>query len=248
MNEKESYKTGNYSSQIKAMDANMHALERNLLHFTLWNYCSDNSNDYGDQWNGEDLSIFSRVKRKMSSFFESHSRLSMTNLDTVSSDEKRDSAQGSSLERISKSKTRGPRRLPSDLNLGGRALEAVVRPYAVATSGTPIFLSFDIKSGEMIFSFDSDPSVSAETEFFIPHLQYADVKQVQFLTSSATGSFRIDWKNQRCFYKAPDSVQTKHTIVFKRANQVEKAGCRLMTARELKMYHNETKSQACNIL
>ncbi|KAI8916174.1 glycoside hydrolase superfamily [Gorgonomyces haynaldii] len=59
MDNKIAYQTGDYSQQIKAMDCNMSALERNLLSFTLWNYCSDNNNEWGDQWNGEDLSLWS---------------------------------------------------------------------------------------------------------------------------------------------------------------------------------------------
>ncbi|KAF9921699.1 hypothetical protein BGZ65_010138, partial [Modicella reniformis] len=51
---------GNYKDQIKAMDANMYALESNHLNFTLWNYCPDNSHKWGDQWNGEDLSLWSK--------------------------------------------------------------------------------------------------------------------------------------------------------------------------------------------
>ena len=58
MDGKKAYVTGDYTSQIKAMDANMSALERNLLNFTLWTYCSDNCNKWGDQWNGEDLSLW----------------------------------------------------------------------------------------------------------------------------------------------------------------------------------------------
>ncbi|KAF9927350.1 hypothetical protein FBU30_003307 [Linnemannia zychae] len=61
MGDKKSYKpNGNYKDQIKAMDANMYALESNHLNFTLWNYCADNSHKWGDQWNGEDLSLWSR--------------------------------------------------------------------------------------------------------------------------------------------------------------------------------------------
>ncbi|KAF9362757.1 hypothetical protein BGX34_005558 [Mortierella sp. NVP85] len=56
-----SYKSkGNYKDQIKAMDANMYALESNHLNFTLWNYCPDNSHKWGDRWNGEDLSLWSK--------------------------------------------------------------------------------------------------------------------------------------------------------------------------------------------
>jgi hypothetical protein len=35
-------------------------VEDALLSSTLWNYTADNTNAHGDQWNGEDLSIFSR--------------------------------------------------------------------------------------------------------------------------------------------------------------------------------------------
>lgn len=59
MDNKRAYHTDDYSSQTLALDANMSALERNVLNFTLWNYCPDNSNEWGDNWNGEDLSIWS---------------------------------------------------------------------------------------------------------------------------------------------------------------------------------------------
>jgi hypothetical protein len=60
MKNKRAYQTGDFSLQIRALDATMRALEANLVSFTLWNYTADNNNERGDQWNDEDLSIFSR--------------------------------------------------------------------------------------------------------------------------------------------------------------------------------------------
>jgi hypothetical protein len=60
MDKKRAYEpNGSYKPQLQAMDANMTALERNLLNFTLWNYCPDNNHQWGDNWNGEDLSLWS---------------------------------------------------------------------------------------------------------------------------------------------------------------------------------------------
>ena len=82
LNGAEAYQTGDFSAQATALDYNLRALDDNLLSYTLWNYTPDNSNERGDQWNSEDLSIFSR-------------------------DQQSD---------------------PSDINSGGRALSAIVRP------------------------------------------------------------------------------------------------------------------------
>ncbi|KAI8974657.1 glycoside hydrolase superfamily [Pilobolus umbonatus] len=51
------------SAQNKAMDANMNALEQNLLNYTLWNYTPDNDKEWGDRWNGEDLSIWQYIQK-----------------------------------------------------------------------------------------------------------------------------------------------------------------------------------------
>ncbi|KAA8566590.1 hypothetical protein EYC84_009136 [Monilinia fructicola] len=54
------YKTGDYSSQSGAMDANHYAIEGSAMAgYTLWLYMCENKHSLGDQWNGEDLSIFS---------------------------------------------------------------------------------------------------------------------------------------------------------------------------------------------
>ena len=56
---KRAYRTGDFSMHIRALDATMTALERNFASFTWWNYTADNTNLQGDQWNDEDLSLFS---------------------------------------------------------------------------------------------------------------------------------------------------------------------------------------------
>jgi hypothetical protein len=60
LNKKRSYKSGDFSSQAQALDLYYQIIEELFLDSTIWNYTSDNSNEHGDLWNDEDLSIFSR--------------------------------------------------------------------------------------------------------------------------------------------------------------------------------------------
>ncbi|MHA2249509.1 MAG: cellulase family glycosylhydrolase [Candidatus Kariarchaeaceae archaeon] len=60
MNSKQAYESGNYSKHVQALSMNYDLLDDLLLNSTLWNYTADNDNTWGDQWNLEDLSIFSR--------------------------------------------------------------------------------------------------------------------------------------------------------------------------------------------
>ncbi|KFA66858.1 hypothetical protein S40285_02299 [Stachybotrys chlorohalonatus IBT 40285] len=60
MDEKKAYKSGDYSSQSAALDANYFAVEGSQIEaHCLWVYVPTNDHQRGDQWNGEDLSIFS---------------------------------------------------------------------------------------------------------------------------------------------------------------------------------------------
>lgn len=49
---------------VRAMDANCHALEKGNIHHTLWVYVQSNTLKDGDNWNGENLSIFCRDLQK----------------------------------------------------------------------------------------------------------------------------------------------------------------------------------------
>jgi len=66
LNEKEAYKKFKtepetaWEKHVKALTMYYNAMDTNLLHCTQWNYTADNNNEWGDLWNLEDLSIFSK--------------------------------------------------------------------------------------------------------------------------------------------------------------------------------------------
>ncbi|KAF9916553.1 hypothetical protein BX616_003474 [Lobosporangium transversale] len=47
-----------HPKQSFAMRLLLDAMDASMLSFTLWNYCADNSNQWGDRWNGEDFSVW----------------------------------------------------------------------------------------------------------------------------------------------------------------------------------------------
>ncbi|KAK3846723.1 MAG: glycoside hydrolase superfamily [Linnemannia gamsii] len=147
MSDKKSYKpNGNYKDQIKAMDANMYALESNHLNFTLWNYCADNSHKWGDLWNGEDLSLWS--KDDLDKDPRKFSNTSSTEVYT--------SQKNVSLNSLSS--PRGRQLLHPDI--GGRAVIAFCRPYAQKVAGTPLDISFSLNTVTFKFSFKRTPNTN----------------------------------------------------------------------------------------
>jgi len=125
---KKAYEDQDFSSQIKAFDRTLTALEDNLHNFTLWNYTADNTNARGDKWNDEDLSIFSRDQQVN----------------------------------------------PGDINSGGRALQAIIRPYPLAISGAPQSIEFNVNNKHFKFVFEHDPKLDEPTLIYIPEYHYKD--------------------------------------------------------------------------
>ena len=158
---KKAYRTGDFGKQIKAMDRSLRALEDTLLSGTIWNYTRDNTNLHADQWNGEDLSIFSR-------------------------DQQTD---------------------PQDIYSGGRALQAVIRPYARAVAGEPLRMTFDPNRKVFMFAFQHDASVTAPTELFVPNYQYPRGYAVEV----SDGTVEIDREQQALRYHHT-TTRDVHTI------------------------------------
>ena len=64
LNKRKAFTSGDYSAHEAALSMYYDAVDANLLHSTLWNYTADNTNETGDGWNDEDLSIFSEGKER----------------------------------------------------------------------------------------------------------------------------------------------------------------------------------------
>lgn len=61
---------------------------------------------------------------------------------------------------------------PQDIYSGGRALQAIIRPYARAVAGVPLRMTFDSSRRVFEFEFRHDPKITAPTELFVPNYQY----------------------------------------------------------------------------
>ncbi|KAJ5206640.1 Glycoside hydrolase superfamily [Penicillium cf. griseofulvum] len=143
MNDKHAYKTGDYRSQIRAMDANHFALEGSKSNgFALWVYMAGNDHEWGDQWNGEDLSIFSPndLEFPIRSIIDAKSPDSTDRLIDL------EERELGSLENLT------PRCSLSDLSQvalqpqqGYRAAEAYIRPTPIYTNGRLKSYAFDLK-------------------------------------------------------------------------------------------------------
>ncbi|HEY70659.1 MAG TPA: glycoside hydrolase family 5 protein [Anaerolineae bacterium] len=151
MDEKRAYRTGDFRRQELALDRSMEALEANQLSATLWNYTPDNSNARGDQWNDEDLSIFSR-------------------------DQQAD---------------------PEDLDSGGRALDALLRPYPMAVAGDPLRMQYDRCKGVFEFEFRHDTQVMEPTIVYLPQRAFPHGCRV----TVSDGEVTIDNTKQRLTYR-----------------------------------------------
>jgi hypothetical protein len=96
---------------------------------------------------------------------------------------------------------------PHDINSGGRAWQALVRPYPMKIAGIPTRMSFDIWKKVFEFEFEHNPALHAPTEIFVPNLQYPKGYKV-FVTD---GEFSIDTEKQIVSYKH-SLEKAKHSI------------------------------------
>ncbi|PIL33085.1 hypothetical protein GSI_04534 [Ganoderma sinense ZZ0214-1] len=162
---------GDFSSQQKAMDASMNAADGpNVLNYTLWNYCPDNSHKWGDNWDMEDLSVWSaddlQVPARFKMGADDSSSAFLLKKGQVATIVRSAAASNLSLNTLAPGDTpadddtvvaKGMRMSPafSDwdnlydfLTDGARAPKAFVRPFPAAVVGIPMDIQFDIAKSE----------------------------------------------------------------------------------------------------
>lgn len=102
---------------------------------------------------------------------------------------------------------------PSDPDSGGRALEALLRPYPLAVAGDPERMAWDRRAGVFEFVFRHDPLVVQPTVIYLPLLQFPRGCRV----TVSDGQASVDGEAQRLTYRHTDSV-LQHSLRVERAS------------------------------
>lgn len=188
MDDKKAYKTGDYSSQSAALDANYFGVEGSQIEgHCLWVYTVVNDHERGDQWNGEDLSIHSIDDKlpplsplpKAASAGQSATSLlklsTMNNNREVGDDE---SVTPGNLQRTLTTPSISSSRSAKDPELtnapGYRAAEAFIRPTPTVVAGSVLSSGFDLRkcSYNLKVAAPKPASEDAPTVVFLPEYHF----------------------------------------------------------------------------
>ncbi|KAK4549065.1 hypothetical protein LTR36_007521 [Oleoguttula mirabilis] len=203
MDDKYAYKSGDYSSQAAAIDANHYAVEGSkAAGFTWWVYTASNSHFWGDNWNGEDLSIYSAEDRPLppSSYESNASKLSLDPSSPSYSESQSETnapvTPGSVQKTLSVDEMTRIMRTPSAGSgeaPGFRAAEAYVRPTPVLTHGTMSSHGFDLTNCTFHLYLTSPTPTPQEypTIIFLPEFHFPQ-GQTSVEASGGKWEVRID--------------------------------------------------------
>ncbi|WVQ78704.1 hypothetical protein IAT38_000791 [Cryptococcus sp. DSM 104549] len=178
---------GDYSSQQRAMDGSMNACDgANCLNYTIWTYVPDNVHEWGDNWNGEDLSLwglddveapaYTDASRSPTPSFSQPDQSILTGSSSTLAppSSSRTAKTPASLSPAGVEEGEFPTALILD---GSRAAAAFCRPFPTAMVGTPENIDFDIASTKFSLSVrvraDDVANENVFTEVYVPFVHYA---------------------------------------------------------------------------
>ena len=95
---------------------------------------------------------------------------------------------------------------PRSIFSGGRALRAVVRPYAMRCPGTPIRMHFDITTKVFEFAYAHDAHVETGLVIFLPYYQYQEDPVVVV----SDGSYQVNREFQTLTYQHSTAQDIHH--------------------------------------
>ncbi|OCF58151.1 cytoplasmic protein [Kwoniella mangroviensis CBS 10435] len=173
---------GDYSSQQRALDCSMNACDGpNCLNYTIWNYVPDHCHEWSDNWNGEDLSLWSKDDIPRETFHDESKSSPVINssLSIPTSSSTTLTASRSTTPKIPftlESISAGD--IPPSLILdGSRALSAFCRPFPIRTVGVPDRIDFDIATTAFKYvvkvKLNDIASDQIATEIYVPYVHYA---------------------------------------------------------------------------
>ncbi|KAK7393973.1 hypothetical protein QQX98_013244 [Neonectria punicea] len=203
MDDKKAYKTGDYTSQSAALDANYFAVEGSGIEGAcLWVYVASNDHEYGDQWNGEDLSIFSVDDKLLPESPVPDFSQSTTNLAKTSTSPGGDAADDRTVTPNNLKQTLTTPSISSmpstkDPELtnapGYRAAEAYVRPTPTVVYGDIISSGFNLRqcTFELKLSAPKAAPEDTPTIVFLPDYHYPK-DQCEVVVSSGKWELSTD--------------------------------------------------------
>lgn len=213
---------GDYTSQTRAWDCSINACDGpNVLNYTLWTYVPSNSHRWGDNWNGEDLSLWSSDDTRAASG-TAVSNYSMRSSDSASFNPSTSlltpsmaSSQTLTSRSVSpKGIASGEDVTPQLIMDGARSVSAFCRPYPVYTVGSPERIDFDVKSSTFKLQVRVSPTDAngKVTEIYVPFVHYAshldwDTVPAKGLGSDTETSSQTSRSSSKCDLSIYDETQ-----------------------------------------
>ena len=170
-------------------------LQRLLAHRCSALTLVKNNHEWGDQWNGEDLSVvsiddsllpsasslsaFPSANPSTTSFGQKSSGTNLSDSTTINPSNLKEALKTPQIQQQPIRPGSAPGRFTTNPDkVGYRAAEAWVRPSPIATVGSVIKYGFDLKSVTFTFSLTSDKPAqeNVPTEIFLPEFHFRPEK------------------------------------------------------------------------